>query len=88
MLPDPDCQLISHPPAVSAVPPCSYAGKAPAQDDEAKRALGPRGGAQVLQIGRVPRVSWGMSTGARQAHLDGFDPTRRSSHLWVSPAAA
>src|SRR5262249_34605608 len=36
-------------------------------------ALGPRPGARVLQIGRVPGIPWITSTGARQAHLDGFD---------------
>ena len=36
-------------------------------------ALGPRAGARVLQIGRVPGAPWVTSTGTRQAHLDGFD---------------
>jgi hypothetical protein len=36
-------------------------------------ALGRRAGARVLTIGRDPDAPWVMSTGPRQAHLDGFD---------------
>jgi len=39
---------------------------------QGRSALGPRPGARVLQIGRVPGI-WVTSTGPRQAHLDGFD---------------
>ena len=40
---------------------------------QGRSALGPRPGARVLQIGRVPGLPWITSTGPRQAHLDGFD---------------
>jgi len=40
---------------------------------QGRAALGPRAGARVLQIGRVPGLPWITSTGPRQAHLDGFD---------------
>ena len=40
---------------------------------QGRSALGPRPGARVLQIGRVPGLRWITSTGPRQAHLDGFD---------------
>jgi len=40
---------------------------------QGRSALGPRPGARVLQIGRVPGAPWVTSTGTRQAHLDGFD---------------
>jgi hypothetical protein len=36
-------------------------------------ALGPRAGARVLRIGRDPDAPWVMSSGPRQAHLEGFD---------------
>jgi hypothetical protein len=40
---------------------------------QGRSALGPRPGARVLQIGRVPGIPWITSTGSRQAHLEGFD---------------
>ena len=40
---------------------------------QGRSALGPRAGARVLQIGRVPGIPWITSTGPRQAHLEGFD---------------
>jgi hypothetical protein len=40
---------------------------------QGRSALGPRAGARVLQLGRVPGAPWVSSTGARQAHLEGFD---------------
>jgi hypothetical protein len=40
---------------------------------QGRSALGPRPGARVLQIGRVPGIPYVTSTGPRQAHLDGFD---------------
>jgi hypothetical protein len=40
---------------------------------QGRSALGPRAGARVLQLGRVPGAPWVTSTGTRQAHLDGFD---------------
>jgi hypothetical protein len=40
---------------------------------QGRTALGPRAGARVLQLGRVPGAPWVTSTGTRQAHLDGFD---------------
>jgi hypothetical protein len=40
---------------------------------QGRSALGPRAGARVLQIGRVPSAPWVTATGTRQAHLDGFD---------------
>ena len=40
---------------------------------QGRSALGPRAGARVLQLGRMPGVPWVSSAGTRQAHLDGFD---------------
>jgi hypothetical protein len=40
---------------------------------QGRSALGPRAGARVLQLGRVPGAPWVTTSGARQAHLDGFD---------------
>jgi hypothetical protein len=40
---------------------------------QGRSALGPRAGARVLQLGRVPGAPWVTTTGTRQAHLDGFD---------------
>jgi Putative transposase len=40
---------------------------------QGRSALGPRVGARVLQLGRVPGAPWVTATGSRQAHLDGFD---------------
>jgi hypothetical protein len=40
---------------------------------QGRSALGPRAGARVLQLGRVPGAPWVTTTGSRQAHLDGFD---------------
>jgi hypothetical protein len=40
---------------------------------QGRSALGPRAGARVLQLGRVPGAPWVITTGTRQAHLDGFD---------------
>src|SRR4029079_10831494 len=40
---------------------------------QGRSALGPRAGARVLQVGRVPGTPWVTTTGIRQAHLDGFD---------------
>ncbi len=36
-------------------------------------ALGGRAGARVLRLGREPNAPWVTSTGARRAHLGGFD---------------
>ena len=38
---------------------------------QGRSALGPRAGARVLQLGRVPGAPWVTTTGTRQAHLDG-----------------
>src|SRR5262249_49560933 len=40
---------------------------------QGRSALGPRAGARVLQLGRMPGAPWMTTTGSRQAHLDGFD---------------
>src|SRR5262249_12075727 len=40
---------------------------------QGRSALGPRAGARVLQLGRMPGAPWVTSAGTRQAHLDGFD---------------
>src|SRR5262249_4675626 len=40
---------------------------------QGRSALGPRAGARVLQLGRMPGAPWVTSAGSRQAHLDGFD---------------
>ena len=40
---------------------------------QGRSALGPRAGARVLQLGRVPGAPWVTTTGTRQAHLEGFD---------------
>src|SRR4029450_12334666 len=40
---------------------------------QGRSALGPRAGARVLQIGRVPGAPWVTSTGTRQPPLGGFD---------------
>jgi hypothetical protein len=40
---------------------------------QGRSALGPRAGVRVLQLGRVPGAPWVTTTGARQAHLAGFD---------------
>src|SRR5262245_3397928 len=40
---------------------------------QGRSALGPRAGARVLQLGRMPGAPWVTTTSARQAHADGFD---------------
>jgi hypothetical protein len=40
---------------------------------QGRSALGPRAGARVLQLGRVSGAPWVTTTGAHQAHPDGFD---------------
>ncbi len=40
---------------------------------QGRSALGPRAGARVLRIGRVPGAPWVTTAGRAQAHLDGFD---------------
>src|SRR5262249_3924413 len=40
---------------------------------QGRSALGPRAGARVLQLGRMPGAPRVTTTSARQAHADGFD---------------
>jgi len=69
--PDP---LVEASPALAGIASAAVQGRA---------AFGPRAGARVLQIGRVPGAPWNTSTGPRQAHLEGFD-----LHANVAVAAA
>jgi len=59
--PDP---LVETSPALAGITSAAVQGRS---------ALGPRAGARVLQLGRVPGAPWVTTTGTRQAHLDGFD---------------